>query len=98
MTIKGLRRLRHDRQDVGFRAARVTSDDERLDHWSLHVESPADVDEFRVHLSTGASMSLSMVTREGSILRGEACVSTVSDGYDSATMVTLAGLGPLICA
>ncbi len=36
-----------------------------------------------------------MVTREGDHLRGEAAVSTVSCSCESATLVTLAGLGPL---
>jgi len=40
-------------------------------------------------------MVLTMVTREGDQLRGEACVATVSDCLDAATVVTLSGVGPL---
>ena len=36
-----------------------------------------------------------MITREGDHLRGEACVASVSTGRDTATMVTLSGMGPL---
>ena len=38
---------------------------------------------------------LTMVTREGDQLRGEACVASVSDCVDAATVVTLVGVGPL---
>ncbi len=40
-------------------------------------------------------MAFTMVTREGDHLRGEACVASVSDSADAATVVTLAGMGPL---
>jgi NH3-dependent NAD+ synthetase len=40
-------------------------------------------------------MALSMVTRDGVQLRGEAYVSSVSDGMDSAMVAVLAGSGPL---
>ena len=40
-------------------------------------------------------MALTMVTREGDHLRGEACVASVSDCVTAATVVTLAGMGPL---
>jgi hypothetical protein len=36
-----------------------------------------------------------MVTRDGARLFGDAYVSSVSDGMDSATVVVLAGAGPL---
>ena len=40
-------------------------------------------------------MSFSMITRDGVQLRGEAYVSSMSDGVDAATVVVLAGTGPL---
>jgi len=40
-------------------------------------------------------MSFSMITREGHIFRGEACVSSLSDATDGPTSVALAGVGPL---
>ncbi len=40
-------------------------------------------------------MAFSMVTRDGVQLRGEAYVSSISDGVDIATVVVLAGSGPL---
>ena len=95
MTIKRLLRLKHGRRDLGFLSARVMKEDDVLASWLLRVESPADLDEFRSHLLAGSTMSLSMVTGDGDHLRGEAAVSTVSDAYDAATIVTLAGLGPL---
>jgi hypothetical protein len=36
-----------------------------------------------------------MITREGHIFRGEACVSSLSDATDGPTSVALAGVGPL---
>lgn len=95
MTIQRLLRLKHDRRDLGFFSARVMKEDGAIASWLLRVESPADLDEFRTHLQTGSSMSLSMVTREGEHLQGEAAVSTVSDSFDAATIVMLAGMGPL---
>jgi hypothetical protein len=96
MLSKRLLRLKHNRNDVGFLAASVN--EEEAGHepfWTLRVESPASTEEFRIHLTDGSSMSLSMVTRDGSQLRGEAYVSSISDGFDSATVVALAGTGPL---
>ena len=61
----------------------------------MRVESPASTDEFRTRLTDGSSMSLSMVTRDGAQLRGEAYVSSISDCVDAATVVVLAGAGPL---
>ena len=95
MTIQRLLRIKHDRRDLGFFSARVMREDGAFAPWLLSVESPADLDVFRDHLASGSSMSLSMVTREGDHLRGEAAVSTVSCSCESATLVTLAGLGPL---
>ena len=40
-------------------------------------------------------MSLNMVTRDGAQLRGEAYVSSISDCVEAATVVVLAGAGPL---
>ena len=80
---------------MGFLSARVETDGGYNASWSLRVESPAEIDEFRGHLSDGSCMSLTMVTRDGDHLRGEACVANVSDGRDAATLVTLSGMGPL---
>jgi hypothetical protein len=63
--------------------------------WMLRVQSPSSAEEFRSHLTDGSSMALSMVTRDGVQLRGDAYVSSISDGVDVATLVVLAGAGPL---
>ena len=63
--------------------------------WTLRVESPARTEDFRTHLTDGSSMSLNMTTRDGVHLRGEAYVSSISGGDDVATVVVLAGAGPL---
>jgi hypothetical protein len=96
MLSKRLLRLKHDRADVGFLSACVN--EEEAGHepfWMLRVESPASTEDFRMHLVDGSCMSLSMVTRDGSQLRGEAYVSSISDCVDAATVVVLAGAGPL---
>ena len=90
-----LLRIRHDHRDIGFLSARVVEDKGYQAAWRLSVESPADLDEFRGHLAEGSSMVLTMVTREGDQLRGEACVASVSDCVGAATVVTLSGVGPL---
>jgi hypothetical protein len=90
-----LLRIKHDHRDIGFLSARVVEDAGYQASWCLRVESPADLDEFRSHLAQGSSMALMMITREGDQLRGEACVASVSDCVDAATIVTLAGMGPL---
>ncbi|MBE3074137.1 MAG: hypothetical protein IMZ75_04200 [Actinobacteria bacterium] len=90
-----LLKIKHDHRDIGFLSARLERDEGQQTSWRLQVESPEDLDEFRGHLAEGSSMALTMVTREGDQLRGEACVASVSDGADSATIVTLSGMGPL---
>jgi len=90
-----LLKIKHDHRDIGFLSARISNDSGYKEAWCLHVESPADVDEFLSHLAEGSSMALAMVTREGDQLRGEACVASVSDCLDAATIVTLSGMGPL---
>ena len=90
-----LLKIKHDHRDIGFLSARIVKDEGRDAAWSLCVESPSDVDEFRDHLIEGACMSLTMITRDGDHLRGEACVAHVSIGADTATLVTLSGMGPL---
>jgi hypothetical protein len=91
-----LLKLKHDRSEMGFLAAAISEEEMgREPFWTLRVESPASTEDFRVHLTDGSSMSLSMITRDGSHLRGEAYVSNISDGADTATVVTLAGTGPL---
>jgi hypothetical protein len=88
-------KIKHDHRDIGFLSAFVVQDKAYQAAWCLRVESPSDLDEFRSHLAEGSSMVLTMVTREGEQLRGEACVASVSDCVDAATIVTLSGMGPL---
>jgi hypothetical protein len=90
-----LLKIRHDHREIGFLSAHVVRDELCGAAWCLRVESPADVDEFRGHPSEGSSMVLTMITREGDQLRGEACVANVSDCAQASTIVTLAGMGPL---
>lgn len=96
MPYRRLLRLRHERTDLGFLSASVAQEDAgREPFWTLRVEAPSSAEEFRDHLMDGSSMALSMVTRDGAHLRGEAYVSSISDGMDVATVVVLAGSGPL---
>jgi hypothetical protein len=95
MLSKRLLRLRYERTDMGFLSASVAEDGGRDPFWSLRVEAPSSAEEFREHLHAGAPMALSMVTRDGTHLRGEAYVSSISDGVDCATLVVLSGSGPL---
>ncbi len=96
MSPRRLYKLRHDRTEIGFLSARLVEEESgRESNWQLRVEEPASVEDFRDHLMDGSSMSLGMITRDGAHLRGEAYVSSVSDGMDAATMVVLAGAGPL---
>jgi hypothetical protein len=96
MPSRRLLRLRHDRTDLGFLSASVAEEEAgREPYWSLRVESPSSTEAFRDHLADGSSMALNMVTRDGVQLRGEAYVSSISDGVDVATVVVLAGSGPL---
>jgi hypothetical protein len=96
MLSKRLLKLKHDRAEMGFLSASVSEEEAgREPYWTLRVESPAGVEDFRVHLADGSCMSLSMVTRDGAQLRGEAYVSSISGGVDAATVVVLAGAGPL---
>ena len=93
-TLQGrLLKMRHDHHELGFVNARICSD--AASSWTLRVEAPQDVDEYLDHLRRGASMSLSLVTRDGRCYQGEACVSNVSIDGDYATLVVLAGVGPL---
>lgn len=96
MASRRLLRLKHDRNDMGFFAACISEEGTgREPHWILRVESPSSTQEFRDHLTDGSCMALNMVTRDGLQLRGDAFVSSVSDGMDTATVVVLAGAGPL---
>jgi hypothetical protein len=95
MASKRLLRLKYGRTEVGFLSACVAEDAAEVPFWSLRVESPSSTDDFRGHLHEGSSMALSMFTGDGDQLRGEAYVSSISDGMDSATVVVLAGTGPL---
>lgn len=94
-TAMRLLRIRHDRREIGFLSARLITEPGEASGWSLRVESPADVDVFHDHLIHGACMSLTLTTRDGSSYRGEACVSSVSDAAEAASLVVLAGVGPL---
>jgi hypothetical protein len=96
MASRRLLRLRYKRNDLGFLSASLS--EEAMDgqsSWMLRVQSPSSAEEFRSHLTDGSSMALSMVTRDGVQLRGDAYVSSISDGVDVATLVVLAGAGPL---
>ena len=95
MATARLLRIKHDHRDLVFLSARVVEDAGCEAAWCLRIESPGDLDEFRGHLAGGSSMTLTLVTREGEHLRGEACVASVSDCLDAATIVTLSGMGPL---
>jgi hypothetical protein len=96
MTTHRLLRLRHDREQVGFLSASLLVDDPSANrHWLLRLESPSTLDLFRSFLGSGGPMSFSMITRDGHIFRGEACVSSLSDSADGPTSVALAGVGPL---
>ncbi len=88
-----LLKLRHDHHELGFLNARICADAGAC--WILRVESPQDVQEYLDHLHHGSSMALSIVTRDGRCHQGEACVSSVSTHGDYATLVVLAGVGPL---
>jgi len=96
MAIKALLRLKHDRRDLGFYHAQVDGEDCATASWCLRVECPADTEEYRAHLTSGSAMDLTMITREGEYLTGEACVASVSDCSDAATVVLLSGVGPLL--
>jgi hypothetical protein len=99
MASRRLLRLKHERTALGFLGASLSEDGVGGEaSWMLRVESPASTDAFRRHLSDGSSMALTMVTRDGVHLRGDAYVSSISDGVDVATVVVLAGAGPLLHA
>jgi hypothetical protein len=91
-----LLRLKHDHGDIGFVSAGIEVDESCESGWCLRVESPSDVSHFTEHLECGSPLALAMVTREGRRLRGEAVVAYVTGGIDSASVVTLAGMGPLL--
>lgn len=96
MPTRRLLKIRHDRIDLGFLSASVAEEEMgREPYWMLRVESPSSTEEFRDHLADGSPMALSLVTRDGTQLVGEAYVSSISDGVDVATLVVLAGSGPL---
>ena len=96
MEARRILRLKHDRIDLGFLSASLAMEEMgRGPNWTLRVKSPASAEEFRDHLCEGSCMDLSMTTRDGTQLRGEAYVSSISDGVESATVVVLAGTGPL---
>jgi hypothetical protein len=91
-----LLRIKHDHRDVGCLSARLVNEYDCPGAWCLRVESPEDLDEFRRHLEHGSSMLLTLVTHDGRVYRGEACVSSVSTSADVCSLVVLAGVGPLL--
>lgn len=95
MATKRLLQLKLDRHELGFYTARVVREDGGKTGWSLRVESPSDVDQFRDRLAAGSSLSLNMLTIDGDRLAGEACVASLSDSLEEATIVVLSGMGPL---
>ena len=95
MPPRRLLKLKHERTDLGFLGASLSEDGGRDASWMLRVESPSSFEAFHDHLADGSSMALSLVTRDGEQLRGEAYVSSISDGVETATVVVLTGAGPL---
>jgi hypothetical protein len=95
MATRRLLQLKLDRRELGFYNARVVREDGGKAGWMLRVESPSEVDQFRERMSTGNSLSLNMLTIDGDRLAGEACVASLSDSMDAATIVVLSGMGPL---
>ena len=59
-----------------------------------HAADDATLTGAERRLATDAG-TLRMITRDGHIYRGEACVSSLSDTTDGPTSVALAGVGPL---
>ncbi len=88
-------KLRHDRAEMGFTSARIATDDSCPTSWCLRITSPADEGEYRRHLTEGSSMAFTVFTRTGDMFSGEAYVASISAPADSATLVVLAGSGPL---
>jgi len=97
MKTQRLLKLKHERRDLGFLRARLLREDAQRSDWNLLIESPADLEEFREHLSGGSSIALAMVPHDGEHLRGEACVASISEGVTAASVVKLSGIGPLRC-
>jgi len=95
MATRRLLQLKLDRRELGFYSARVVREDEGKAGWMLRVESPSELGPFRDHLHAGASLNLNMLTVDGDRLVGDACVASLSDGADTATVVVLSGMGPL---
>jgi hypothetical protein len=95
MATRRLLQLKLDRRELGFYSARVVREDGGKSGWMLRVESPSDVEQFRERMNTGNSLSLNMLTIDGDRLSGEACVASLSDSVDAATIVVLSGMGPL---
>jgi hypothetical protein len=95
MATRRLLQLKLDRRELGFCSARVVREDGEKTGWMLRVESPSEMDPFRDHMHAGASLNLNMLTVDGDRLVGDACVASLSDSIDSATVVVLSGMGPL---
>jgi len=95
MATKRLLQLKLERRELGFYSARVVREDAGKSGWMLRVESPSELEDFRDHMRSGTSLSLNMLTVDGDRLAGEACVASLSDSMDAATVVVLSGMGPL---
>ena len=91
-----LLKIKHEHREIGFLSARLVNEFSCPGAWCLRVESPENLDEFQQHLSQGSSMTLTLFTHDGSVYSGEACVSSVSASGDVASLVVLAGVGPLL--
>jgi len=89
----GLRRIRHDQHDLEFLSGSVLS--ESGGAWCLRIQAPHP-GEYREHLVRGAPMGLTLVARDGDTYSGEACVASVSESADGATLVVMSGVGPLL--
>ena len=95
MATRRLLQLKLDRRELGFYSARVVREDGGKTGWMLRVESPSEVDPFRERMNAGNCLSLNMLTVDGDRLAGEACVASLSDSMEAATIVVLSGMGPL---
>jgi hypothetical protein len=90
----GLLKIRHDQHDLEFLSGRIVS--EVGGAWLLRIQASTEAGEYREHLVRGAPMDLTLVANTGDRYAGEACVASVSTANDGATLVVLAGVGPLL--
>lgn len=97
MASERIHKIKYAHRDLGFLRASLEGDTRFAGGWRLSVESPAELDEFREHLASGACMTLALLGGDGEWRSGEGCVANVSasEAPDEATVVTLSGQGPL---